>query len=226
MGIRHRWLQFSLGTFLLAVTVLCVWLGIVANRATTQQQAIEDIERLGGSVEYGWQYEAGLDQSKATPPAPSWLRDSLGDDYFDTIAAVWFDPERTALCDSDLKVLCQLPDVRLIWIAFQPISNAGLETLGSLQSLEDLDLYGTRISDAGLQGLSGLKQLREINVGETQVTVAGLMQNLAPWRLTTVTLSRDQIEAAGGWEGVSKDLPGIDIRQERRTRDGDSETEF
>jgi hypothetical protein len=37
---KRRWAQFSLGTMFVVVTVLCVWLGVVVNRAHRQRDSV------------------------------------------------------------------------------------------------------------------------------------------------------------------------------------------
>jgi hypothetical protein len=49
---KRRWAQFSLATMFVAVTVLCVWLAVVVNRANRQRDAVAAIEALDGLVEY------------------------------------------------------------------------------------------------------------------------------------------------------------------------------
>ena len=38
---RRRWLQFSLRTLFVVVTVFCVWMGLVTKAARDQRQAVE-----------------------------------------------------------------------------------------------------------------------------------------------------------------------------------------
>ncbi|HXT57305.1 MAG TPA: hypothetical protein VN699_01670 [Pirellulales bacterium] len=48
----RRWLQFSLRTFLVAVTIGCVWLGWTVERARRRSQAIDTIVNEGGALVY------------------------------------------------------------------------------------------------------------------------------------------------------------------------------
>ena len=52
---------------------------------------------------------------------------------------------------------------------------ARFEAIGSLTSLLELDLSGTRLDDAGASRLAALKRLRCLNLGHTRVTDAGLV---------------------------------------------------
>jgi hypothetical protein len=49
---KRRWAQFSLATMFVVVTVLCVWLSVLADRANRQQAAVAAIEAMGGQVKY------------------------------------------------------------------------------------------------------------------------------------------------------------------------------
>jgi hypothetical protein len=49
---KRRWAQFSLASLFVVVTILCVWLSVVVNRAHRQRDAVAAIEALGGEVGY------------------------------------------------------------------------------------------------------------------------------------------------------------------------------
>jgi Leucine-rich repeat (LRR) protein len=67
------------------------------------------------------------------------------------------------------------------------ISDAGLESLGKIESLESLVLTSTRVTDAGLAALEGLPKLQHLNLSATRITDEAV-ERLA--RLTTLrTLS-------------------------------------
>jgi len=68
----RRWLKVSLRTFLLAITVLCVWLGFIVNRANKQKQAVAWVRENGGTAYYGfeWHDETGTVLSGADAPGP------------------------------------------------------------------------------------------------------------------------------------------------------------
>lgn len=59
---------------MIAVTLLCVWLGVVCNRANRQRRAVEAIVEAGGQVLYDYQFDEG-DRLNPPPalPGPNWL---------------------------------------------------------------------------------------------------------------------------------------------------------
>ena len=80
---RRRWLQFSLSSIFLLVTVLGVWLGIVVNQAREQREAVAAIKAAGGVVYYDWEeHHDPFGDEDAVPPGPAWLRRFIGDDFF------------------------------------------------------------------------------------------------------------------------------------------------
>ena len=85
MKPSRRWPQYSLRSFLVVVTALAVWLGVVANRAREQREAVKAIEALGGSVCYDWQNKFPPNEE---PGGPVWLRRLTGDDFFQQAHAV------------------------------------------------------------------------------------------------------------------------------------------
>lgn len=78
MKRRRRWFQYSLRSFLVVVTALAVWLGVVVNRAREQREAVKAIEALGGSVMYDWHFFETPEQKSvmehATVQLRTWLR--------------------------------------------------------------------------------------------------------------------------------------------------------
>ena len=118
MKPSRRWFQYSLRSFLILLTALAVWLGVVVNRAREQREAVEAIEALGGYVIYDWQiadtpmsmreYGYFVD---GTPVGPSWLRQMIGDDYFQEVWEVrfGFDPSWPS---SKAEVLHCIPQLR------------------------------------------------------------------------------------------------------------------
>ena len=55
---KRRRLRVSLRTFLILLTVGCVWLGWLVNRANQQRQVVEWVTELGGGVHYDYEIDA------------------------------------------------------------------------------------------------------------------------------------------------------------------------
>jgi hypothetical protein len=101
MARRRRWFQFSLRGFLVVMTGLGIWLGVIANRAREQRAAVVAIKELGGTVYYDWELETG-----GTPRGPAWLRRLVGDEHFQKVQMVNLCPAPT-LGQSDIGRLAQ-----------------------------------------------------------------------------------------------------------------------
>ncbi len=79
---KRRWLQFSLVSLLLVMTVLGLSLGLWTDRAQRQQQAAEVFRQKGWQIHYHHEKES---PGKPVPPGPAWVREWLGIDYVDHV---------------------------------------------------------------------------------------------------------------------------------------------
>jgi hypothetical protein len=192
----RRFLQFGLGTLLLAITVICVWLGVTVNRARRQREAVAAIERLGGAVLYDYQFDAHhLQIPNAKLDVPTWLRGSLGEEFYRTPVHIYVGGLR--LKPGDLKPLEDLTELDWLYLGSCTLSDAELAHLQPLAKLRALDLGGTPISDAGLVHLATLRHLESLDLGETEVSDASIeiLQQLP--RLSEVFTYRSKITDEG-----------------------------
>jgi hypothetical protein len=220
---RRHWQRLAL-PILFAITVLCVSLGTICNRATRQRNAVKIIEKAGGKVWYDYQVaEEGPFGGAAGPAtAPTWLRNWIGVDYCATAIGVVLTDEdgvsknvfraigdlphlRTvslsgmAVTDSTLLNLRDLGDLRELTISDSSVSDAGWKPLEQLTRLEFLTLDGSNVDDAALSHIKGLTHLKDLKLFTTGgVTDAGLSDLQRLSRLMHLTLySSDKITDAG-----------------------------
>lgn len=80
----------------------------------------------------------------------------------------------SAVTDSQLQFLRDLPRLRELKLGVTGITDEGLKSVGAVRSLEVLSLWGTPVSNAGLTSLYELKGLKRVTCDFTQVTTSGL----------------------------------------------------
>ncbi len=185
---RRRWLKFSLGGLLLAITLLCLLLGWQADRVARQRRAVEMVERLGGYVAYEHQWYESPPFSHYNPRiesrAPQWLRELVGEEWFRTVALVGFHrgigadgttifvPKR--LTEAEWELVSHLDRLKVLSVTHQPTVDKELRHLARLTQLEELTLNGADISDEGLREFGRLTNLRELTIANDDIERAPL----------------------------------------------------
>ena len=124
---RRRWLRFSLRTFFIVVTLLCIWLGFKVNAAHRQHEAVEAILKAGGAINFDYQMVAAKTGGpinfdidvNTIPPTPKWLQEFFGEDTFRTPIAVGYlgIVDDRPITESDLAQLSKLTELK---VAFLP----------------------------------------------------------------------------------------------------------
>ncbi len=106
---RHRrYWQFSLRTFLVVLTLVCVWFGWQVNQANRQRKAVAWVLEMGGSVQYDYEVDDfGNTIADAKPTSPEWLRD-----FYDQVVRVHL--ENMPVSEEQITKLQQaLPNCRI-----------------------------------------------------------------------------------------------------------------
>jgi len=186
---RRRWLQFSLRTLLIVVTVFCVWMGITAKRARDQQQAVEAILAAGGVVNY----EHQLDRSD--PPGPVWLRQLIGDEYFFSVNFVSF--HKGEVDDATMAAVSRLTGLTNLLLQGANITDAQLVHLKGLTNLIQLDLSKTQVTDVGMVHLKSMTNLGVLKLISTKITNSGLMHLKGLTNLKDLRLYNTQVTDEG-----------------------------
>jgi hypothetical protein len=138
---KRRWAQFRMATMFVVVTVLCVWLAVVVNRASSQRNAVAALRALGTAhIEYDVDRLGIGDDSSLK----QFLRNWLPRDYTDEVVKVML----LNLEDSHLLHLRKLPKLQSVRLIGGQVSGEGLACLKALHDLEDLALDRTDVTDA------------------------------------------------------------------------------
>src|SRR5262245_57876550 len=72
--------------------------------------------------------------------------------------------------DADLQKLAGLKSLESLALYRTAVTDTGLKELAGLTSLKTLDLIATKVTDAGMKELAGLKSLEFLHLGNTAVT--------------------------------------------------------
>ena len=149
---RRRFLQFSLRTLFVLMTVFAVWFGWKMNKAREQAKAVAWVQEMGGWVRYDYEFDQEDEFIEgAKPPGPEWLREVLGIDFTDDVVGVNFDETQV----SDLT------------------------PLAGMKNLQWLSLVGTQVGDlTPLAELTGLQTLALIDVPVNNISPIATLTNL------------------------------------------------
>ena len=209
-----RLFRFSLASFLLAITIFCVWLGIQVNRVRRQESAVAWVEEAGGRVAYGYQrdtkgdwtghWDKGGDWAwDAEPHGPKWLRELIGDKYFLTVVEVDLRGSKATdlspLTDmpdvewlfarstniTDISPLAHLPNLRYLALTDAPVTD--LSPLQESNSLVSLDINNTRVRDLSpLARMTNLERLTMYGTPASEEEIAKLRTALPDCKIVVV----------------------------------------
>ena len=79
------------------------------------------------------------------------------------------DLSRTAITDRSAPLLATMKHARVLRLTETKITDAGIASLGGLDQLESLDLYGTAVTPACLKVAESLPKLRHLYAGATNI---------------------------------------------------------
>lgn len=175
MTPSKRTLQLSIRSLLILVGCLCIWLGIEANAARTQREMVKAIKDAGGMVFYDWQLNDDRSESgREHPPGTAWLRRWLGDEYFQSVAAVDFGA--AWIRDEDFPPIERLGSIRHLWLGETRVTDAIAPRIRRQHELKSLDLTRTALADSGMRELANLRKLTFLSIAKTEVTDAGMRE--------------------------------------------------
>jgi Leucine-rich repeat (LRR) protein len=210
--LRRPWLQFSLRTLLIVLTLFGIWLGVRINLARKQRETVQTILATKGDVKYR-DLEYPSIQSRE-PRKLSWLETQLGLDFFYDIDEVGLRGDSAT--DKTLEQVGKFPRVRQVWISHAQITDDGLTHMRTLRQLEGLGLLGSPVSGHGLTHVSSLPRLKTLDLGGSPITNESLAHIGMIHSLESLHLSGGQITDAGMEHLAS--LPNLRELQLHETR--------
>lgn len=164
---NRRWLQISLRSVLVVVSLLCVALSLWVVPLERRRRAVEAIEALGGIVIFV------NNETRHESFSVAFLRRWLPQAFVDEVEEVDFS-KSIQNTDAGLAHLHELTSLKRLALDNPIITDAGLAHLQGLTSLQVLDLENSQVTDAGLAHLHGLTGLKWLWLHNTQVTNMGL----------------------------------------------------
>ena len=165
--------------FRLAMVPLC--LAVMASaggeeipyrRASGVEEAVERIEKLGGSVRYLTAKRESLEVDfqfagkRIQDEHLKYLR------HLDNVVTLRL--KQTGISDRGLSRIRKITTLRRLFLDQTAITDGGLKNLAQLPELDFLSLYGTAVSDEGLQALSEAASLKQLHVAGTAVSEEGI----------------------------------------------------
>ena len=162
---KRRWLQVSLRTMLLLVTLLCVALATWVVPLERRRRAVEAIKALGGTVIF-------VSETRNESFPMGLLLQRLPDAYVEEVGYVLLSD--TEITDSGLANVQGLTGLLGLSLDNTQVTDAGLAHLQGLTALRELSINNARVTDSGLAHLHGLTGLQQLWLYNTHVTDAGL----------------------------------------------------
>jgi hypothetical protein len=221
---RRRWLRFSLRTFLLVLTVVCIWLGVKVNQARRQKESVAALKARGMWFYHAHQrdnaYPDGINPDHELV-VPKWLDELAGYDFFRTVISV---QGHEPVSDEDLVHLAGLPYIEHLYVtgSGSNLTDAGLnhlprpdrlvtfdmqrrtlvgdgfvKRLRNAKGLERLGLRRSRITDEGLLAIRNLTNLKHLYLSGTKISDAGMAALDTMTALEVLQLDRTDITDAG-----------------------------
>ena len=215
---RRRCWQFSLRTLFVVVllfAVPCSWFAVKMQQARTQREVVRTLREGGADAFYDFEsVESRSSIPKAEPPAPAWLLELLGVDFFcDVVAVYGYGHDFT---DQDAAHLEGLTGLEVLCLPGTQVTDAGVEHLKGLTTLIVLDLTGTQVTDAGVDHLNELTNVEWLFLGGTQLTDVGLSQLQGLSKLGLLVLNDTQVTEEGVRK-LQRTLPNckVDLTDDR-----------
>jgi|GEM_PF-5201234 hypothetical protein len=142
----------------MTIVSILFWIGLNVNRVQSQQAAVSELSKLEVVIIYGHETEL-LSRGRfdpapsrcvaALPPdAPKWLRQIVGDDYFQTVATISFQRIDLNEVKAAMPYLKQLASLREIQLWSHSCHNEG-SRYSSARDLIVNELPGVKISGCG-----------------------------------------------------------------------------
>ena len=213
--------RFSLRFLAVVVTLLCIWLGLVASRAQQQRLIVESLRARGIIVYYDYQIGENLELlDDVEARQASWICRLLGEDYFATVIGVDCRDMDYEPGDDDVLEIAKLSGLRFANLAKVQNSGVWMDVnsvraavgLGNARvSPVELQMYTSRLSEVGLASLAPVcHTLEELEIAGESIDDARItpVEKFSKLRKLTIHDSRVSAQKV---EHLRTILPECDV---------------
>jgi Leucine-rich repeat (LRR) protein len=188
---HRRWMQFSLRTLLVVVTLTSFLLGYVAwerEQCRQGQQSLNKLEQLMTS--------SANKVEKVSSTRPGWLKVLLGNDAFRGVKSV--ELRDTSLSDSDLHPLAAFPNLHSVRMEAPNVTDAGISQLRGLKAAEQFHFVrNRRVAGKCWEVMDGWRQLRSLSFADSDFCDGETPDFSALTNLKELDLSQSNINSPG-----------------------------
>jgi len=129
--------------------------------------------------------------------------------------------ERGGFGDDVLVHLASFPDLKLLTVISDDVTNAGIKHLGKLAALEQLALILSQLTAEGLEPLQSLPALKSLSLNSKKIDNAAVPQLKKFGQLESLSLSNASLDDAGfGMLAENSQLKGLRIERAAITDEG------
>jgi Leucine-rich repeat (LRR) protein len=216
-SVSHPWrryLRFSVRGLIVLVLLIGAGLAWLVRSARIQRDAVAVIERAGGNVAYAMPLGPRRFTHGFEPRWTKWIANRLGVDTFCRVRSVRFSGRPS---NAKMDYVGRLSSLEELLLTNANVTDAGMVHLEGLTKLDSVYLEQTQISDAGLAHLKDSTGLRLLSISDTRITDAGMVHLEGLTNLDSLYLNRTQVTDAGllHLKGLTKlkflDLQGTQV---------------
>lgn len=167
-NVRQRHWRTRLRWPVVIVAGIAILAGFQVQLLQNQRAVLAEIAKLDAQVVYD--HEA---RGQTSPPGPRWLRQVLGDDFFDDVAGISI--AREGVTDETVAAIATLPHLKSLLLNSDGISDLGLARITRLTELGELGFRSSSVTDAGLAQIAECRGLTTLRIIAPHITDIGLI---------------------------------------------------
>jgi hypothetical protein len=161
--------------FLVVALPLAAYVAELARhvvRSRSERTVVARIKDAGGTVHYDYQTTSDFLRADAPPRGAYLVRSLFGNDVYATANTVFFEGPTTS--NRDVSLIPELPHVTSVWLTGAAVTDACVDDLLRIASLDAINLTSTSISPEGLRRISSSRPLKQVVLRGSSVSDAHL----------------------------------------------------